>query len=90
MHLESLRFHQASGNNDPIQADIQDAMKISTIKPISGPVGITVNAINFADTAIFQCDTIASVYLRPFGIFNKVVNNIANVCPLLADNLYLV
>ena len=50
----------------------------------------TIHAINLADTAISQFDTIASTHLRPFSIFNTVVSNIANVCPLLADNLYLV
>ena len=90
MHWESLRFYQASGNDDSIQADIRDAKKISTIKPISGPMETTIHAINLADTVISQFDTVAPTYLRPFSIFNTVVKNIANDCPLLADNLYLV
>ena len=52
--------------------------------------GTTINTINLADTAIAQFDTITSIYLRPFSIFNTVVSNIANVCPVLADNLYFV
>ena len=50
----------------------------------------TIHAINLADTVISQFDTVAPTYLRPFSIFNTVVKNIANDCPLLADNLYLV
>ena len=61
--------------------DIQEPVgKISSTKPISGPVGTTVNAIEDANTAMIQLDTIISTYLQPLSTFNTVVIGIANVC----------
>ena len=61
--------------------DIQEPVgKISSAKPISGPVETTVNAIEVANTAMVQLDTIIGTYLQPLSTFNTVVIGIANVC----------
>ena len=77
---DTYRFHQA-----PVQAirnNIQEvANKISNVQSISGPVEITVNAIEVANTAMTQLDIIDSTYLQPLSTFNTVVIGIANVCP---------
>ena len=54
------------------------------------PIEIAINTTNLVDTAMTHLDIINSVYLQPLRIFDTVVNSIANVCPLPADNSYLV
>ena len=79
-------FHQSTDVGKPVETvlkdkNVQDAdKKMSAIQSISGPTKATVNAIDFANTAMTHLDTINNVYLRPFRTFNTVVNGIAHVC----------
>lgn len=82
MHAYRL-FHQAPDVVQPVQIvvkDIQHAQEsISTLKPISGPMQTTVDAIGSVKTVAAQVDTISSTYLEPLRVFNTIVTGIANV-----------
>ena len=59
---------------------LQDAQKkLSDINSIPGPAGTGVNAIDHANTAMTDLNTIDATYLQPLKTFNTVVNGIANV-----------
>ncbi|KAL4072384.1 WD40-repeat-containing domain protein [Scleroderma yunnanense] len=82
-----MHFHESfdvPGHVEPVQPalkGIQDADKILTDKSIPGPVQAVANAIGVANTAMTQLDTIRTTYLQPLGVFNTVVNGIANIHP---------
>ena len=81
--MRAYRFHHVPHKVQPAETvgkDIEVAQeKMSIIKPIVGPVGVTVDAIGAANTVMVQLDTISAAYLEPLRIFNVVVTGISNV-----------
>ena len=73
-------FRQVSDDDKPTQTILQDAQKkLSDINSIPRAAGTGVNAIDHANTAMTNLDTINATYLQPLKTFNTVVNTIANV-----------
>ena len=81
----AYRLDQISDKVQHVQTvakDVQVAQqKMSIIKPVSGPVEATVDAIGAANIVVAQVVTISETYLEPLRIFNAVVTGIGNVRP---------
>ena len=80
------RLHQVPDKVQHVQPVIKGGIevaqqKISTIKPVSGPVGATVDTIGAASIVVDQVVTTSETYLEPLRIFNVVATGISNVRP---------
>ena len=80
------RLHQVPDKVQHVQPVLKGGIevaqqKMSNIKPISGPVGATVDTMGAANSVVDEVVTISETYLEPLRIFSVVATGISNVRP---------
>lgn len=77
---------KATSDDQPVPTVHLDVLesaeqRFSVVGSISRTAQTTLATIDFTDNAATQLNTINTIFLQPFSIFNEVINKLANVCP---------